>query len=252
MCSAQPRGCPQERGQVSYDNAPLSSKSINDAISKDQFSLCYSSLDDAVASGPGALMAKIDLKSAFRMIPVRRQDWELLGMQWGDQLYIDKCLPFGLRSAPYLFSQFAEALSWILRENYQVVSHIHYLDDYLLVGAANSDLCHRYMATMLSLCQHLGIPVATNKLEGPSTSLTFLGVLIDSVKQELSLPTPKLEELKTPTQSWLTRRKCTKRQLLSLVGKLVFAARVVPAGRSSSGASSTYLAQFSSSITTSI
>ena len=210
-------------------------QSVNDAISKDQFSLRYSSLDDAVTllhqAGPGALMAKIDLKSAFRMIPVRRQDWELLGMQWGDQLYIDKCLPFGLRSAPYLFNQFAEALSWILRENYQVVSHIHYLDDYLLVGAANSDLCHRYMAAMLSLCQHLGIPVATNKLEGPSTSLTFLGVLIDSVKQELSLPMPKLEELKTLTQSWLTRRKCTKRQLLSLVGKLVFAARVVPVGR---------------------
>ena len=78
----------------------LRGQSVNDAISMDQFSLHYSSVDDAVAllhqAGPGALMAKIHLKSAFRMIPVRQRDWELLGMQWGDQLYIDKCLPFGL------------------------------------------------------------------------------------------------------------------------------------------------------------
>ena len=47
-------------------------------------------------------MAKVDLKSAFRMVPVRRQDWELLGMKWKEAYYIDTCLPFGLRSAPYL------------------------------------------------------------------------------------------------------------------------------------------------------
>ena len=176
-------------------------------------------------------MAKVDLKSAFRMIPVRHQDWCLLGMQWNDCLYIDKCLPFGLRSAPFLFNQFADALSWIMRANYGVTSHIHYLDDYLLVGPADSDQCHCQMELMLSLCTRLGIPVATNKLEGPTTCLTFLGIQINSIKQELSLPPSKLQELEALTLLWSARKKCTKRQLLSLVGKLVFAARVVPAGR---------------------
>ena len=41
-------------------------------------------------------MAKVDLKSAFRMVPVRCQDWELLGMKQKEAYYIDTCLPFGL------------------------------------------------------------------------------------------------------------------------------------------------------------
>ena len=52
-------------------------------------------------------MAKIDLKSAFRMIPVHRADWDLLGMHWRGQYYVDTCLPFGLRSAPFLFNEYA-------------------------------------------------------------------------------------------------------------------------------------------------
>ena len=59
--------------------------SINDLISRDDFSLHYASIDDAVRLflflGAGARMAKVDLKAAFRMIPVKKQDWELLGIQ---------------------------------------------------------------------------------------------------------------------------------------------------------------------------
>ena len=50
-------------------SAPAGS-SVNDHIPKDPFSLHYSTTDDAVRMGTGALMAKVDLKSAFRMIPV--------------------------------------------------------------------------------------------------------------------------------------------------------------------------------------
>ena len=143
--------------------------SVNDFIPKEQFSLRYTTIDDAVAlvqqAGRGALMAKVDLQSAFRMVPVRKEDWELLGMQWDDHFYFDKCLPFGLRSSPYLFNQFAQALSWIMSENYAIRHHIHYLDDYFLVGPAGSTQCARDVSTMLSLCECLGVPVAENKLE---------------------------------------------------------------------------------------
>ena len=114
-------------------------QNINDYISKEEFSLRYASIDDATrmlsALGKGALMAKVDLKSAFRMVPVCRNDWELLGMKWREAYFVDTCLPFGLRSAPYLFNQFAEALQWILQHNYCLQWLIHYLDDYLIVGA---------------------------------------------------------------------------------------------------------------------
>ena len=79
--------------------------SVNDGISREEFSLHYSTVDDAVRlllkHGVGSLMAKVDLKSAFRMVPVRDEDWDLLGMYWHRRYYVDTCLPFGLRS-PYI------------------------------------------------------------------------------------------------------------------------------------------------------
>ena len=77
----------------------------------------------------------------------------------------------------------------------------------------------------------MGIPLAPNKLEGPTTRLTFLGILIDSSCMETSLPDDKLQELLTELQSWFLRNKCLKRELLSLIGKLNFACRIIPAGR---------------------
>lgn len=53
-----------------------------------------------------------------------------------------------------------------------------------------------YLHISLELCSQLGFPVATEKVEGPSTVLTFLGIEIDSVKQEVRLPADKLSRLK--------------------------------------------------------
>lgn len=211
--------------------------SVNDYIPRDQFSLQYASVDDAIQlvlrHGPGALMAKVDLQSAFRMVPVRRQDWELLGFKWQGAYYVDTCLPFGLRSAPFLFNQFALALHWILKHNYGIDT-IQYLDDYFLSGPPSSPLCMHAVHTMLALCKRLGIPVAFDKLDGPSTIITFLGIELDSEQQVVRLPAAKLEELRSELDTWLrdhTSRSVSKRDLLSIIGKLAFAARVVPAGR---------------------
>ena len=202
-------------------------------------------IDDATrmlsALGKGSLMAKVDLKSAFRMVPVRHQDWELLGMKWKEAYFVDTCLPFGLRSAPYLFNQFAEALQWILQHNYRLQWLIHYLDDYLIVGAPDSHSCDEHLQTFLRVCEHLqtflrvctllGIPVATDKVDGPATVLSFLGLELDSVLQQIRLPPNKLEEILAELTKWQSRNKTSKRKLLSLIGKLAFAARSVPAGR---------------------
>ena len=76
--------------------------------------MAYVTIDDAVRQvvsvGNGALMAKIDIKSAFRLIPVHPADRHLLGMKWNDNWFIDTCLPFGLRSSPKLFNILADLL----------------------------------------------------------------------------------------------------------------------------------------------
>ena len=75
------------------------------------------------------------------------------------------------------------------------------------------------------------MPVAMEKSEGPATCLTFLGIELDSSLQQLRLSLTKLQDITSLTKSWLGKWSSTKRELLSLIGKLAFAAKVVPAGR---------------------
>ena len=76
--------------------------SINDSIEKDTCSLSYISVDmmadKTLALGVGALLAKIDIKQAYRMVPVHPEDRHLLGMKWQGRVLVDKTLLFGLRS----------------------------------------------------------------------------------------------------------------------------------------------------------
>ena len=92
--------------------------SINVGISKDSFSVRYSSFDDAVhlvrSSGTSAFMAKLDIRHAFRLCPVRPDQWNLLGFCWNGLFFCDTRLPFGSRSSPYIFNTFADLLLWIL------------------------------------------------------------------------------------------------------------------------------------------
>ena len=110
-------------------------RSVNEGISKEDHSLQYVTVDDnikhVIQLGKGALMFKVDIKHAFRLIPVHRDDWLILGMVWKDKYYVEKVLPFGLRSSPALFNYLAEAVCWILRHNYNLE---YYLDDFMGVA----------------------------------------------------------------------------------------------------------------------
>ena len=168
-------------------------------------------------------MAKIDLKNALRLVPVRPEDWNLLGIQWQDQFYIDICLPYGLRSAPFLFNQLANAIHWSLQHNHGVHHVLHYLDDFFTAGSSGTKECSDNLQAMLSLCNNINAPVKTSKIEGSSTRLTFLGIVIDTENMTASISPERKADLILLIQSLMKKDKCTKHQLLSLVGKLSFA-----------------------------
>ena len=153
------------------------------------------------------------------MVPVHPDDRLLLGMAWKGQQCVDKVLPFGLRSAPKIFSAVADAQQWLMMQ--QKLDVLHYLDDFLVVsppggwGSQGDDL-----GTALKLCEELGVPVAAHKTEGPSTVITFLGIEIDTVERVLRLPEEKLCRLQREIERWKGRRYCTKRELQSIIGLL--------------------------------
>ena len=143
---------------------------------------------------------------------------------------MDTALPFGLRSAPKLFTALADALQWVLQRR-GVRDTMHYLDDYLFGGAPGSGVCGRSLCIAKETCESLGVPLALEKQEGPAQQLVFLGIGLDTAKFELSLPEEKLRRLVGMIAEWQVKRSCTKRELLSLIGHLQHATRIVKPGR---------------------
>ena len=209
-------GIPKHDGgwRIIYHLSAPPGLSINDFIDSDSYSLSYCSVDDAYTIinelGTGALLSKIDLKNAFRLIPVQQSDWNLLGIHWRDKYYIDTCLPFGLRSAPFLFNQLADPIHWTLHQQYGVRHLLHYLDDFFTAGPPNSNECHQNLSHMLSLCNRIGAPIKTEKVEGPTTRLTFLGIVLDTITMEASISSERKSSLLTAINSFRPSKKCTK------------------------------------------
>ncbi len=151
-------------------------------------------------------------------------------MKWQGQVYIDPTLPFGLRSAPLIFSAVADAAMWVMMR--RGVSHVvHYIDDFLTIGGPDTKECAENNTVMHEVCEYLGLPKEPAKDEGPMTSLSFTGIEIDSEAMELRLPKDKLARLLEELSHWRGRKACKKRDLLSLIGLLAHASKVVRAGR---------------------
>ena len=92
--------------------------SVNESIMDEYCSVKYSSFDEAVKMvrqmGVEGYMAKVDIRHAFRLCPVREADWPLLCYVWQGKYYVDTRLPFGGRLSPATFNTFADVLTWIL------------------------------------------------------------------------------------------------------------------------------------------
>ena len=217
---------------------------INDFISKDDFKIKYLALDDVISSiihrGRHSLLAKLDLEAAFHHIPVRPQDFELLGSTfyrynpvtntYCKEYYYDRVLQFGARSSPKLFSDFATAAKHIMLTNGATYAE-HYLDDYITMGAAGTDECLNNLNTMMDTCSDLGFSLNPNKICQPSTVMEYLGIILDTNLLQARISSERLEEVLTELTEWKQRTMATKRQILSLIGKLTFVSRVVRPGR---------------------
>eukprot|EP00731_Ephydatia_muelleri_P033498 Em0031g6a len=128
-------------------------------------------------------------------------------------------------STLYIFNQFASALHWIMATNY-AADLIHYLDDFLLAGPPGQPTCSESTETMLRVCERLGIPVALDKLEGPATTITFLGITINTTLQQLQLPPDKLQEM---IQRKATNG-CSPLYIASIIGHLDVVKTLLEAG----------------------
>ena len=139
--------------------------------------------------------------------------------------------PLWLTLSPFIFNQFAWHWHWILRYRHGIRYLLHYLDDHLTAGAPDSRECHNNPSSIRSSASSLGIPLALEKVEGPSTVLSFLGIELDTRLFVARLPPEKVSTLQSLLQSWSQKRVCRRQELESLLGHLHHAAKVVYPGR---------------------
>ena len=231
----------QNKWRLIVDLSSPKGASVNDGISSSFCSLSYASIDDAVKMlvtlGKGTLMAKLDLKDAYCAVPVYPHDCPLLGMQWKGRIFIDTTLPFGLRSAPKIFSAVADGLLWMIHE--QGFTHaLHYLDDFLLLDPPESSQCQKALTSHSSSAETWESRWQMKQQRAHH----LLGIEIDSCNHQLRLPQEKPRNLfrlltrwmlhnHPPRQGYTPCRTGTKRDLLSLIGLLNHAAMVVRPGR---------------------
>jgi hypothetical protein len=127
-----------------------------------------------------------------------------------------------MSTSPFIFNLFSEGLHWILEHVFNQ-SLVHYLDDFLFVGGESK-------ALFSEVCTFLGFKEKTSKaMDG--YVVDFTGIELDSEKMEVHLPRDKHDRATSSIQNLLLHGLTSSKELKSVLGFLLFCARVVPLSR---------------------
>ena len=206
---------------------------VNSEISKDSylgtdFILTLPSIDHITSKvkkfGKGSLLYKIDISRAFRHVKIDPRDYFLLKHE---NYFFDTCLPFGYRHGSGIFTRLSDAVRFIMKnKGYDV---INYIDDVIGFGTVTT-ATPSYNA-LFQLLQELGFGISTKKLVKPCTKATCLGVEIDTENFTVSVPEEKLRNIKKICEYWQNKITCSKKELQSLLGSLLYISKCVKSSR---------------------
>ena len=209
--------------------------SVNSGIDKDsymgtEFALVLPTVDHITDQlkllGKGAHLYKIDISRAFRHIKVDPLDYDLLGLHWR-YVYVDTCVLFRSRHGSQIFQRVSDAVRHIMRRHGHKV--INYVDDYVGFGVPSD--ARRSFDLLYDLLQKLGLTVSQKKLVAPATSVICLGVEINTISGTIAIPADKLRQISDTVKDWTHRKTCSRRQLQSLLGHLLYIHKCVKPAR---------------------
>lgn len=203
------------------------SRNLNDTLEHRPFK--YSTVSDAVRlSFPGCWYAKLDLSNCFLSFPLHPMARPYLRFQLDGRLYQFDRMPFGLASAPRICTQLLSVVAHEL--TLRAVVFVRYLDDFLFIAADKSS-CEHMLAIALRVFTAYGLVVNPDKTEHPTQCITFLGIVLDSIECILCVSQERCDELLQLMSEYKRVKTCSGQALLSLIGKLSFAAQVMPGAR---------------------
>ena len=211
--------------------------SVNAGISKNVLDGVHQpytlpSIEDLVTKvtllGPGAYMWKADLARAYRQLRIDPLDTPLLGLHHEGKYYVDVCPPFGCRLSSTACQRMSNAVVYLMAKRGSW--SLAYLDDYCGAAPTRAAAQADYKA-FLALADRLGLVLASQKCMPPTTNLEWLGFELDSVSMTLTIPTAKLRDILEECTAWMSRKSASKKDIQSLVGRLVHIAKCIKPAR---------------------
>ena len=182
--------------------------SVNDHIPRESSWVQYPSLQDAIDiilslhdQGYKPVLFKLDIQSAFSLLPLSPDNFPLMGLHFNGFYYVDAFLPMGSSSSCRIFQNFSDSIAFLMHHHAGVDHVVNYLDDFLGIECSMSVAPDKVRNSML-MGENLGIPFAPDKCEGPTPVLTFLGIELDCVNLEARLPQVKISKAINLIQSF--------------------------------------------------
>ena len=216
-------------------------KSVNAWIDEADCTVKYPDFEKAIElcqlAGKSANVGKSDMKSAFRNVPLRVLDFCLLLMKAENPadgktyFFVDKCLLFGSSISCVIFQTFSDAVSFIVTWKTKH-DNLNYLDDFLFVSFLKQ-ACDQQLEEFIRICGEINFPVVMEKTMFGATLIVFLGLLINTENQLVSIPIEKVERAVMFINTMLNakKRKATVLQIQKLAGLLNFLCRSIVPGR---------------------
>jgi hypothetical protein len=163
-------------------------------------------------------MTKIDLKDAYFCLPIAHEHKKLFRFRWDNALFQFRVCPFGLASAPRIFTKILKpAMGFCRRLGIRLLI---YLDDLIILNQNPENLTVD-TNSIIWILQHLGFVINWNKsVPVPQQQLEYLGFTINSVALTLALPEDKVQNIRGKCQQLLPEKEVSARDLSKLIGKL--------------------------------
>jgi len=163
-------------------------------------------------------MASMDLKDAYLSVTVWEGHRKYLRFMWQDTMFEFQSLPFGLCSAPRVFTKLLKPVLAQLR--HQGARVIMYLDDMLLMAQSKDEL-EEQLEQIQILLEGLGFVINRKKSHlHPTQSIQFLGFLVNSEEMSVKLTEERVAEITTQCRRIQRAGSLSVRQLARLIGKM--------------------------------
>ena len=138
-------------------------------------------------------MTSIDLQDAYFSVPIHAEFQKFLKFEWKGVLYQFVCLPFGLKSASFVFTKILKPVfAWFRHRN---IRCSYYIDDSINMNM-DKMVCQENTVVVKNTLEELGFMINLKKsvLE-PVQRLIFFGFIIDTVEFKVFLTEEKVNKI---------------------------------------------------------